>query len=108
PKPFDVLSNVERHEALFPEPRELLARHPVHASGRAATADLYVVEDDRGLNERLQEQLLARAAVVAPALLPGVVRRVELARVVEVYTREVLPRVAGGVLLRVSVHKKKY
>jgi hypothetical protein len=72
---------------------------------RAAPPDLDVVEDDRRLDQRLKEELLARAAVVAPAFLPGVVRRMELARVVEVYARQVLGGVRSGVRLRVSVHK---
>src|SRR5438270_272124 len=74
----------------------------IGSARRAAPPVLYVVEDNRRLYERLQEKLLARAAVVAPALLTGVVRREELARVVEGDARPILRRVLGGVRLRVS------
>src|SRR5205085_7551554 len=46
-------------------------------------------------------QLLARPRIVAPAILPSVVRRVKLARVVEVYAGDVLDRIRRHVHRRV-------
>ena len=75
---------------MFIKPRKLFFGSQVHLAGGAGPADLQVMKRHGRLNHRLQEQFFIGRDRPHPALFPGVVGRMILARVVEIDAGNVL------------------